>query len=117
MLDVIVGGVVQVDEQLLELVCCEVEEELGIVGVLFVDYGQFYYEDKFCCVWGSLFSCVFYGLFVLQEEEVSEVCWLMLEEIIVCCDEFMLDFLKVLVLWMICNVGNEYDDVEESECE
>ncbi|VEB56585.1 Putative Nudix hydrolase YfcD [Salmonella enterica subsp. enterica] len=26
--------------------------------------------------WGALFSCVSHGPFALQEDEVSEVCWL-----------------------------------------
>ncbi|SQC40406.1 Nudix hydrolase YfcD [Klebsiella pneumoniae] len=54
-------GVVQADEQLLESARREAEEELGIAGVPFADHGQFYYEDKFCRVWGSLFSCVSHG--------------------------------------------------------
>ena len=70
MLDATAGGVVQADEQLLESARREAEEELGIAGVPFADHGQFYYEDKFCRVWGSLFSCVSHGPFALQEEEV-----------------------------------------------
>lgn len=61
MLDATAGGVVQADEQLLESARREAEEELGIAGVPFADHGQFYYEDKFCRVWGSLFSCVSHG--------------------------------------------------------
>ena len=72
MLDATAGGVVQADEQLLESARREAEEELGIAGVPFADHGQFYYEDKFCRVWGSLFSCVSHGPFALQEEEVSD---------------------------------------------
>nr|BFF12610.1 hypothetical protein GCM10025699_39130 [Microbacterium flavescens] len=80
MLDATAGGVVQADEQLLE------SARRGGRGVrhrrgAFADHGQFYYEDKFCRVWGSLFSCVSHGPFALQEEEVSEVCWLTPEEI------------------------------------
>ncbi|ATQ87778.1 NUDIX hydrolase YfcD [Klebsiella pneumoniae] len=114
MLDATAGGVVQADEQLLESARREAEEELGIAGVPFADHGQFYYEDKFCRVWGSLFSCVSHGPFALQEEEVSEVCWLTPEEITARCDEFTPDSLKALALWMTRNAGNEYDDAEES---
>lgn len=53
MLDATAGGVVQADEQLLESARREAEEELGIAGVPFADHGQFYYEDKFCRVWGA----------------------------------------------------------------
>ena len=79
----------------------------------FADHGQFYYEDKFCRVWGSLFSCVSHGPFALQEEEVSEVCWLTPEEITARCDEFTPDSLKALALWMTRNAGNEYDDANK----
>ncbi|PMC21148.1 NUDIX hydrolase, partial [Klebsiella aerogenes] len=58
------------------------------------------YEDKHCRVWGSLFSCVSHGPFALQEEEVSEVCWLTPEEITARCDEFTADSLKALALWI-----------------
>ena len=107
MLDATAGGVVQADEQLLESARREAEEELGIAGVPFADHGQFYYEDKLCRVWGSLFSCVSHGPFALQEEEVSDVCWLTPEEITARCDEFTPDSLKALALWITRNANNE----------
>ncbi len=58
------------------------------------------------------FSCVSHGPFALQEEEVSEVCWLTPEEITARCDEFTPDSLKALALWMTRNAGNEYDDAK-----
>lgn len=100
MLDATAGGVVQADEQLLESARREAEEELGIAGVPFAEHGQFYFEDKNCRVWGALFSCVSHGPFALQEDEVSEVCWLTPEEITARCDEFTPDSLKALALWM-----------------
>ncbi|EIV5418782.1 TPA: NUDIX hydrolase YfcD [Klebsiella aerogenes] len=118
MLDATAGGVVQADEQLLDSARREAEEELGIAGVPFADHGQFYYEDKHCRVWGSLFSCVSHGPFALQEEEVSEVCWLTPEEITARCDEFTADSLKALALWMTRNAGNtglDRDEPEEDE--
>ena len=115
MLDATAGGVVQADEQLLESARREAEEELGIAGVPFADHGQFYYEDKFCRVWGSLFSCVSHGPFALQEEEVSEVCWLTPEEITARCDEFTPDSLKALALWMTRNANNESAKSEKQE--
>lgn len=57
--------------------------------VSLAEHGQFYFEDKNCRVWGALFSCVSHGPFALQEDEVSEVCWLTPEEITARCDEFL----------------------------
>ena len=106
---------VQADEQMLESARREAEEELGIAGVPFADHGQFYYEDKHCRVWGGLFSCVSHGPFALQEEEVSEVCWLTPEEITARCDEFTPDSLKALALWMTRNANNESAKSEKQE--
>ena len=115
MLDATAGGGVQADEQMLESARREAEEELGIAGVPFADHGQFYYEDKHCRVWGGLFSCVSHGPFALQEEEVSEVCWLPPEEITARCDEFTPDSLKALALWMTRNANNESAKSEKQE--
>lgn len=115
MLDATAGGVVQADEQMLESARREAEEELGIAGVPFADHGQLYYEDKHCRVWGGLFSCVSHGPFALQEEEVSEVCWLTPEEITARCDEFTPDSLKALALWMTRNANNESAKAEKQE--
>ncbi|SAP71398.1 Nudix hydrolase YfcD [Klebsiella oxytoca] len=115
MLDATAGGVVQADEQMLESARREAEEELGIAGVPFADHGLFYYEDKHCRVWGGLFSCVSHGPFALQEEEVSEVCWLTPEEITARCDEFTPDSLKALALWMTRNANNEPTKAEKQE--
>ena len=107
MLDATAGGVVQADEVLLDSARREAEEELGIAGVPFAEHGQFYFEDENCRVWGGLFSCVSHGPFALQEEEVSEVCWMLPEEITARCDEFTPDSLKALALWMSRNGGAE----------
>ncbi len=115
MLDATAGGVVQADEQMLESARREAEEELGIAGVPFADHGQFYYEDQHCRVWGGLLSCVSHGPFALQEEEVSEVCWLTPEEITARCDEFTPDSLKALALWMTRNANNESAKSEKQE--
>lgn len=106
MLDATAGGVVWANEPLLESARREAEEELGIAGVPFADHGQFYYADSRCRVWGSLFSCVSHGPFALQEEEVSEVCWLNVEEVTARCNEFTPDSLKALALWMTRNASN-----------
>lgn len=93
----------------------EAEEELGIAGVPFAEHGQFYFEDENCRVWGGLFSCVSHGPFALQEEEVSEVCWMTPEEITARCDEFTPDSLKALALWMTRNAKNESTKSEKEE--
>ena len=115
MLDATAGGVVQADEVLLDSARREAEEELGIAGVPFAEHGTFYFEDEHCRVWGGLFSCVSHGPFALQEEEVSEVCWMTPEEITARCDEFTQDSLKALALWMSRNASNSVEKAEETE--
>ncbi|KNC10083.1 NUDIX hydrolase [Klebsiella sp. RIT-PI-d] len=115
MLDATAGGVVQADEGMLEAARREAEEELGIAGVPFAEHGQFYFEDKHCRVWGGLFSCVSHGPFALQEDEVSEVCWMEPAEITARCDEFTQDSLKALALWMTRNASNEASKLEVTE--
>ncbi|WP_312387902.1 NUDIX hydrolase YfcD, partial [Atlantibacter hermannii] len=94
-------------ETMLDSARREAEEELGIAGVPFAEHGLFYFEDEHCRVWGALFSCVSHGPFALQEEEVSEVFWMVPEEITARCDEFTPDSLKALALWMTRNARNE----------
>ncbi|RIC50161.1 NUDIX hydrolase, partial [Escherichia coli] len=53
--------------------------------------------------------------FALQEDEVSEVCWLTPEEITARCDEFTPDSLKALALWMKRNAKNEAVETETAE--
>jgi len=107
MLDATAGGVVQSEETMLDSARREAEEELGIAGVPFAEHGLFYFEDEHCRVWGALFSCVSHGPIALQEEEVSEVFWMVPEEITARCDEFTPDSLKALALWMTRNARNE----------
>jgi len=107
MLDATAGGVVQSEETMLDSARREAEEELGIAGVPFAEHGLFYFEDEHCRVWGALFSWVSHGPFALQEEEVSEVFWMVPEEITARCDEFTPDSLKALALWMTRNARNE----------
>ncbi|MDE9519248.1 NUDIX hydrolase YfcD [Xenorhabdus bovienii] len=106
-LDATAGGVVMVGENMLDSARREAEEELGIAGVPFAEYGIFYYEEKTCRTWGGLFSCVSHGPFALQEEEVSAVYWLSPEEITARCDEFTPDSLKALSLWLARNRQTE----------
>lgn len=64
---------------------------------------------------GALFSCVSHGPFALQEDEVSEVCWLTPEEITARCDEFTPDSLKALALWMTRNARSDVAIQEKQE--
>lgn len=114
MLDATAGGVVRADEQLLELRVAK-RKKSWHCRCPFAEHGQFYFEDKNCRVWGALFSCVSHGPFALQEDEVSEVCWLTPEEITARCDEFTPDSLKALALWMKRNAKNEAVETETAE--
>uniref|UniRef100_UPI0020C343C6 NUDIX domain-containing protein n=1 Tax=Salmonella enterica TaxID=28901 RepID=UPI0020C343C6 len=69
----------------------EAAEEFGRAGVPFAEHGLIYFEDQQCRVWGALFRCVSHGPFALQEDEVSEGCWLTPEEITARCDEIKPD--------------------------
>lgn len=114
MLDATAGGVVQADEQLLESARREAEEELGIAGVPLPSTGSSISKIKIA-VSGARCSCVSHGPFALQEDEVSEVCWLTPEEITARCDEFTPDSLKALALWMKRNAKNEAVETETAE--
>lgn len=114
MLDATAGGVVRADEQLLNC-ASRSGRRVGHCRCPFAEHGQFYFEDKNCRVWGALFSCVSHGPFALQEDEVSEVCWLTPEEITARCDEFTPDSLKALALWMKRNAKNEAVETETAE--
>lgn len=103
LLDATAGGVVTINETMLDAAKREAEEELGIAGVPFAEHGVFYYEVESCRVWGGLFSCVSHGPFALQEAEVVEVSWLTPTEITARCDEFTPDSLKALSLWLTRN--------------
>ena len=49
----------------------ELEEEMGIRGVPLTWLFDFYYTDERTRVWGGVFSCVYDGTIILQEEEVE----------------------------------------------
>jgi isopentenyldiphosphate isomerase len=64
---------------------------------------------------GEACLAVSHGPFALQEEEVSEVCWLTPEEITARCDEFTPDSLKALALWMTRNANNDQVKTEKQD--
>lgn len=66
------GGVVLAGESYEAGAYRELAEEMGIRGVPLTWLFDFYYtDDKGIRVWGGVFTCVYDGAIVLQEEEVE----------------------------------------------
>ncbi|MBM3223921.1 MAG: NUDIX hydrolase YfcD [Candidatus Tectomicrobia bacterium] len=65
------GGVVLAGESYEESAQRELFEEMGIRGVPLTPHFTFYFTDTHTRVWGRVFSCVYDGPLVLQEEEVE----------------------------------------------
>lgn len=70
--DVAAGGVVTAGESYGESAEREAQEELGLAGVSLTPHFDFYFEDPQNRLWGRVYSCVFDGDLVLQEEEIEE---------------------------------------------
>lgn len=69
--DTAAGGVVLAGEDYMEGALREIEEELGIRGVLLTPLFRFYHEDRRNKVWGAAFFCTYDGPIVVQPEEVE----------------------------------------------
>ena len=69
--DAAAGGVILAGEDYVEGASREIEEELGIRGVLLTPLFRFYHEDTRNKVWGAAFCCTYGGPIVLQPEEVE----------------------------------------------
>jgi 8-oxo-dGTP pyrophosphatase MutT (NUDIX family) len=68
--DLCVGGVVVAGENYEVSAARELEEEIGVSGVLLKAHFDFYGEYENQKVWGRVFSCISEGPFTLQVEEV-----------------------------------------------
>lgn len=69
--DVATGGVVLAGESYGDAAERELAEELGITGVRLKVHFDFFHQGAGNRVWGRVFSCVYNGDVVLQEEEVE----------------------------------------------
>ncbi len=69
--EIAAGGVVVADESYDESATRELSEELGITKVKLTTCFDHYYEDDENRVWGRIYTCVYNGPMILQEEEVA----------------------------------------------
>jgi isopentenyldiphosphate isomerase len=76
------GGVVLQGESYEEGAVRELEEELGIRDVPLTRRFEFHYADSGVQVWGAVFSCVYDGPMVLQEEEIESGFFLAPERVL-----------------------------------
>lgn len=76
------GGVVLAGENYEQGAKRELEEEMGIRGVPLTWLFDFYFVNENVCEWGGVFSCVYNGEIVLQEEEVESGEFVKIDEIL-----------------------------------
>lgn len=69
--DIAAGGVVLAGESYDESAERELEEELGIRNTPLTSHFEFKHEDAHNIVWGRVYSCVYDGEMILQEEEIE----------------------------------------------
>jgi 8-oxo-dGTP pyrophosphatase MutT (NUDIX family) len=80
--DPVTGGVVLSGESYEQGAVRELEEEMGIRGVLLTRLFDFHFENERIRVWGGAFSCVYDGPLFLQAEEVEDVILMTPEEVL-----------------------------------
>ena len=80
--DIAAGGVVLAGETYTAGAQRELAEEVGIRGVPLSHQFVFHYADAYTQVWGSVFSCVYDGELVLQEEEVESATFMPVADIL-----------------------------------
>ena len=76
------GGVVLAGESYEVCAKRELAEEMGIQDVPLLWHFAFYFADAHSRVWGGVFSCVYDGEIVLQEEEVESGAFLPIDDIL-----------------------------------
>ena len=76
------GGVVLAGESYEVCAKRELAEEMGIQDVPLTWHFEFYFADAHSRVWGGVFSCIYDGEIVLQEEEVESGVFLPVDDII-----------------------------------
>ncbi len=80
--DVAAGGVVLAGESYEESAARELAEELGIRDVPLTRHFDFYHQADNNRVWGRVYSCVYDGILILQEEEVESGTFLPVERVV-----------------------------------
>jgi len=73
--DVAAGGVVAAGETYRQGAERELDEELGVSGVELRSHFRFFFQSPQSRLWGSVFSCNWDGLLVMQPQEVAAVRW------------------------------------------
>jgi isopentenyldiphosphate isomerase len=76
------GGVVLAGESYEQGAKRELEEEMGIRDLPLTRLFDFYFADEKTQVWGGVFSCVYDGEVVLQEEEVESGAFMQIGDIL-----------------------------------
>ncbi len=80
--DVATGGVVLVDESYDLSAERELAEELGARNAPLTPHFDFKHEDDNNLVWGRLYTCIYDGEIVLQEEEVESGSFYTIDEVL-----------------------------------
>jgi isopentenyldiphosphate isomerase len=80
--DTAAGGVVLAGESYAEGAARELAEEMGIRDIPLRWLFEFYFVDAHTRVWGGVFSCVYDGEIVLQEDEVESGTFLPISDIL-----------------------------------
>lgn len=76
------GGVVLAGESYAEGAERELAEEMGIRDIPLTWLFEFYFVDAHTRVWGGVFSCIYDGEVVLQEDEVESGAFLPISDIL-----------------------------------
>lgn len=79
--DVAAGGMVQADESYALSAARELEEELGVSGVVLNEHGRFLFDAPGNRLWCAVFSACWDGPLRLQPEEISQARFMSLQAI------------------------------------